>query len=472
MEFLLLGPLEVRSGGGSVSIGSSLQRALLGALLLRRNDVVSVDELIDALWEEPPASARASLLNHVRRLRLVLGDNVIDTIAPGYRVRTASRDVDADRYLDLAERGRREADDGRRAQLLREADTLWRGDVLADVMLFGSVASVVEALNAHRLETLEERVEAELAGGRHLELTSELERLVGRYPLRERLLEQLMVALYRSGRQADALEAYRIARRRLVEEVGLDPGEAVVRLQRAILAHDLPLSPRTRRDAAPSTLTKTIELAPGTYAEKADFAFRLGTALKLMGEPELATDVFDEARDRAGLAPAPHLALRAQVELELDRFQRKGASREETIAVIDRLVGELEKLEDDLGCALALRTRGVLHRDLGHIERAVADFRAAAARSFRAVGTSWPTGLLLNHEADALILGSMPVLEAIARCDAILDSMPWGPPGPWGLYCASGVLHAMRGEFAIARAYVGRAATACEEYGLWRVRVG
>jgi DNA-binding SARP family transcriptional activator len=449
-----------------VGIGSRLQRALLGALLLQRNNVVSVDELIDALWERPPRSAHPSLLNHVRRLRLVLENNVIETIAPGYRVRTGFRDLDLDRYRDLVERGRREEDVARKVQLLRKADTLWRGEVLSDVMLFGSFGSVVEALNAEHLEILEERVDAELGAGRHLELTAELERLCGRYPLRERLLEQLMVALYRSGRQADALEAYRVARRRLVDELGLDPGEAVVRLERAILAHDLPFSPRTRRDAAPSVLTKTIELAPGTYAEKADFAFRLGTALRLMGEPDLATEAFAEACDRAELAGASHLALRAQLELDLDCLHREGATRVEMLAVVDRLVSELEKVEDDLGSALALRGRGVLHRDLGHVDKALADFRGAATRSFRAVGTSWPTGLILNHEGEAFFLGTTPVLEAIARCDAILDSIPWGPPGPWGLYCSLGMLHALRGEFAPARAYVARAAAACEEYGL------
>jgi DNA-binding SARP family transcriptional activator len=466
MRFLLLGPLEVRSRRGVVGIGSRLQRALLGALLLQRNNVVSVDELIDALWEQPPGSAHQSLLNHVRRLRLLLENNVIETIAPGYRVRTRSLDLDLDRYRGLVERGRREEDDLRKAQLLRKADALWRGDVLSDVMLFGSCASAVEALNAERLETLEERVEAELAAGRHLELTAELERLVGRYPLRERLLEQLMLALYRSGRQADALEAYRVARRRLVDEVGLDPGEAVVRLERAILAHDLPFSPRTRRDAAPAVLAKTIELAPGTYAEKADYAFRLGTALKLMGEQELATEAFEEASERAELAGAPHLFLRARLELDPERLFRQGATRAEILAVLDDLVGELEKVEDDLGSALALRMRGAVRRDLGRVDEALADFRDAAARSRRAVGRSWPTGLILAHEGEALFLGTTPVLEAIGRCDAILDSIPWGPPGPWGLYCSLGMLHAMRGEFAPARAYVARAAAACEEYGL------
>jgi DNA-binding SARP family transcriptional activator len=470
VQFFLLGPLEVRKGG-RILVASRKQRALLAALLLRRNTVVSADELVDALWERPPRTAHASLLNHVGRLRRGLASELLETAAPGYRLRTRSRDVDHDRFLDLLRAGR-ESDAQRRAELLRQADLLWRGRVLADVLLFGSFAEEVEALDELRLETLEERVEADLEAGRHRELVPELEALAAQHPLRERLLEQLMVALYRSGRQADALDTYRAARRRLVEELGLDPGTALVRLERAILAHDLPLSTRTRRDAPPSLLTKTVELAPGTYAEKAEFAFRLGTALRLMGERDYAREVFEEAGERAELARVRHITLRVKLELEVDRVHREAATLTETLAFARRAAAEFDELEDDLGAALALFTCGALHRGLGHIEQAVQDFRRAVGYGRRAVGTSWPTGMILAVEGESLFLGPMPVEDAIRRCDEILDSVEWGPPGPVGVYCSLGMLHAMRGEFVPARAYVRRAAVACEEYGLLTLRAG
>jgi DNA-binding SARP family transcriptional activator len=465
MEFSLLGPLEVRHRGDLVAIASEKQRMLLAALLIRRNNAVSAEELIDALWERPPRTAHASLLNHVGRLRRALPASALETVAPGYRLRTRPREVDVDRFLNLVQAGR-DSEARERAELLREADSLWRGRAVADVMLFGSFAGEVDALDQLRLDTLEERVEADLAAGRHRELVAELEVLTAQHPLRERLLEQLMVALYRSGRQTDALDTYRRARRRLVEELGLDPGTALRRLERAILAHDLPLSARTRRDAPPSLLTKTVELAPGTYAEKAEFAYRLGIALGLMGEREHALEIFEEALDRAELAGARHIALRVQVELAVNRLRQKEATLAETLDFATRAAAEFDRHGDDLGEALALRTCGSLECGLGHVAQGGEHFRHAEKHGRRAVGASWPTGLILALEGESLFLGPMPVADAIKRCDEILDSVDWGPPGPLGVYGSLGMLYAMRGEVASGRIYVRRGAAACEEYGL------
>jgi DNA-binding SARP family transcriptional activator len=471
VQLFLLGPLEVKDRGVVVVLPSDKQRALLAALLLRRNSVVSAEELIDALWEQPPRTARPSLLNHVARLRHALPSAMIETLGRGYRLRTNARDVDLDRFLSYLARAR-ELQGSRRSEALRHADLLWRGSALADVMLFGSLAAEVEALDELRLEALEDRLEADLEAGRHRELIPELEILAAQHPLRERLLEQLMIALYRSGRQADALATYRLARRRLVDELGLDPGAAVMRLERAILAHDLPISPRTRRDAPPSLLTRTVELAPGTYAEKAEFAYRLGIALSLMGEHEHSCAVLEEALDRAELARARHIVLRVQLRLELDRARREGAPLAEMGEFAAHAAAEFEELGDDLGQALALLSCGVIRRDLGRVEQAVEYFRQAESHSRRAVGTSWPTGLILAVEGEALFLGPLPVADAMERCDEILDSVDWGPPGPLGVYCSLGMLHAMRNEFAAARAHIRRAAAACEEYGLVAVRAG
>ena len=466
----MLGPLEVKSRGHAVQIGSRLQRALLAALLLRRNTLLTTDELIDGLWERSPPTAHQSLLNHIGRLRRILPLAAIETVSLGYLLRTRPNEVDADRFLALRAASQ-QCDAPARAAVLRDAERLWRGRPLENVVLFGSLATDVDALDELRMTTVEGRMDAALEAGLHLELVSELEVLVAQNPERERLVEQLMVALYRSGRQADALGAYRAARRRLVEQLGLDPGEALVRLERAILAHDLPLSPRIRRNAPPSLLTKTIELAPGTYEQKAEFAYRLGIALSLLAEHEHADEVLEEARDRAEIADAREIALRAQLALDFERIPR---GRIDIPAALDRAecaVREFRLLADDLGSAVALLATARLHRDLGQTERSLSDLRRAAVHSTRAAGTSWPTRLIFAVEAEVLFLGATPTIEAIERCSTILDSVTWGPPGPYGVYASLGMLHAMRGEFAAARSHLHHAAAACEEYGLQVPRI-
>jgi DNA-binding SARP family transcriptional activator len=471
MQFAILGSLEVRDRGVGVAIRGRRQRALLAMLLLRRNTVVSVDDLIDGIWEQPPANAHASLLNQIGRLRLTLGRDVLETVQPGYRFRTRAREVDLDRYLALVE-SKPDADAPTRSTLLRRADLLWRGPALGDVLLFGSSAEEVEALNELRLDVIEQRVEAELAAGLHLELASELGALVAKYPRRERFAEQQMIALYRAGRQTDALEVYRAARRRLVEEFGLDPGVALARIERAILAHDLPFSLNTQRTAPPSVLARTVELAPGTYAEKADFAYRLGMALILMGEREHGLTALEESYDRAVLAGVRVTALRAQLQLDVHRLYRERRPLTEARDVTAQTAAESLALDDDLGAAVALGASALARRALGDVAGAVEDLRRAGAHSRRATGTSWPTGYILANEAESLFIGPFPVSEATTRCEEILDAVPWGPPGPWGVYCSLAMLKAMRGEFGAARAFVRRAATACEEYGIAVLRAG
>jgi DNA-binding SARP family transcriptional activator/ABC-type transport system substrate-binding protein len=243
MEFRLLGPLEVLRDGRVLAVGGAKQRALLALLLLHANEVVSRDRLIDELWSErQPGTADHSLDVQVSRLRKALEpDEPLETRGSGYMLTIDPEQVDARRFEHLLEEGRRANAAGKPAQaasLLREALGLWRGDALADLAYEAFAATEIERLEELRLVAIEERIDAELALGQHATLVSELEALTARHPLRERLRAQLMLALYRSGRQAEALRVYADARKRLVEELGLEPGQPLRELEQGILRQD------------------------------------------------------------------------------------------------------------------------------------------------------------------------------------------------------------------------------------------
>ena len=236
IEFRLLGPFE-----GPVEVPGGKPRALLARLLLDAGRIVAADSLVSALWgESPPTSAPKVLQAHVSALRKALGAEAIETRAPGYALRGATSDLT--RFETLTERARAEGDPARRAELLAEALGLWRGDPLAEFRREPFAAAAAARLAELRLEALAQRIEAELLLGRHEALVTELSALVASEPLRERLREQLMLALYRSGRQADALLAYREGRARLVAELGIEPGPALQKLERAILRQDATLA--------------------------------------------------------------------------------------------------------------------------------------------------------------------------------------------------------------------------------------
>jgi len=249
-EFRLLGPFEVSERGRELDVGSGKQRALLALLLLRAGKVVSTDGLIDALWgERPPPSAPNSIHIYVSRLRKALGNGRLETRGHGYLLRLGAAELDLARFEDLLVEGRdllAGGDATRAAEALRAALALWRGTPLSDFASEPFAQGEIARLEELHLSALEERIEADLALGRHAELVPELEALVREHPLRERLRAQLMLALYRSGRQADALAAYREGRRRLAEEHGLEPGRALQELERAILRQDAELDPPER----------------------------------------------------------------------------------------------------------------------------------------------------------------------------------------------------------------------------------
>jgi DNA-binding SARP family transcriptional activator len=242
MRFRILGPLEVWDERGEVSLGGPKLRALLAVLLLHPNEVVPADRLIDELWgEDSPERAAAALRVNVSRLRKALPQDVLTTRSPGYLIRVEPDDLDLHRFERLVDEARGLSARGQAAdasERVREALSLWRGAPLADFAYAGFAQTAIARLEEIRLAAVELRIDADLALGRHDELVGELEALVAEQPLRERLRRYLMTALYRSGRQAEALDAYRDARRALVEELGIEPSTELQELERAILRQE------------------------------------------------------------------------------------------------------------------------------------------------------------------------------------------------------------------------------------------
>jgi DNA-binding SARP family transcriptional activator len=240
VEFGVLGPLEVRRDGTPLSLGSKKERTLLAILLLDANTTVSRERLIDGLWgEKAPQRAAKAIQTYISRLRKVVPG--IRTRPPGYGLELEPDQLDLHRFETLLAEGRRALAEGSAEQssaTLREALALWRGPALAEFSSELFAKGECARLEELRLSALETRIDADLALGRHADLIGELESLVAHQPLRERVRGQLMLALYRSGRQADALAAYQDARRRLVDELGIEPGPALHDLERAILGHD------------------------------------------------------------------------------------------------------------------------------------------------------------------------------------------------------------------------------------------
>ncbi|MBA3475566.1 MAG: AAA family ATPase, partial [Actinobacteria bacterium] len=262
MEFRILGPLEVLDGEQSVPLKGAKPRALLGVLLLHANEVVSNARLVDELWgERPPATAENLVQGYVHALRKQLGSDTLLTQAPGYRLRVLPEALDLLEFQRLVAVART-AELEEAAALRRRALALWHGPPLADLSFEGPARHESGRLSELRLETQIERIEAELELGRHAALIGELESLVGAHTYQERLHAQLILALYRSGRQAEALQAYQSVRRVLSDELGLQPGQALRDLEAAILRQDEALVLDGRTMPTPSLPAETPEPAP------------------------------------------------------------------------------------------------------------------------------------------------------------------------------------------------------------------
>lgn len=247
LEFRVLGLIEVTRAGAPLDLGPRKQRSLLATLLVASPEVVSVDALLDRVWgEHPPRSAPHALQVYVSNLRKLLepgrqageAAGLLVTRDPGYALAVPDEQVDARRFEALVRRAGSSADPVEASRLLDVALALWRGPALADFAEQGWAAAEAARLDGLRLNAMERRFDAELGRGRHAEIVHELEATARQHPLRERFWEQLMLALYRCGRQVDALRAYREVSRHLAEDLGLDPGPDLVALEAAVLRHD------------------------------------------------------------------------------------------------------------------------------------------------------------------------------------------------------------------------------------------
>jgi DNA-binding SARP family transcriptional activator/DNA-binding beta-propeller fold protein YncE len=286
LEFRALGPLAVLADGEAIDLGRGNERMLLALLVLHAGRPLSSDAIIDAIWgERPPPTAREMVRNYVARARRRLGDEAIATLPAGYTLRIGEGSVDLISFTALARDGATWLEEGepeRALALLEQALALWRGRPLPELDLAASGREELGRLEEQRLTASEDRIDAALAVGRSAALVPELEERVREHPFRERPLAQLMLALYRCGRQKDALDRFQAARRRLVDETGLEPGRAVQELQRAILQQSPSLDP-------PRTLAS--EEAPRPKRRSRRVAVALLAAVVLAGGITTATAV-------------------------------------------------------------------------------------------------------------------------------------------------------------------------------------
>ena len=399
MEFRILGPLEVIEDQRSVPLGPPKQRMLLAALLLRPNQVVSNDELIDALWgQHPPDRAAKSLHVYIWQLRKLLGPEVLKRRPPGYMLSVSAEDLDLGRFESLCDAARSTSAD-EAAVLFREALQLFRGRPLADFAYEPFADAESARLEELRLQALENRVRVDLELGRHAELVGELESLVAAQPLREQLRAQLMLALYRCGRQAEALAAYQEARDLLVDQLGIDPGRELKALQTAILRHD-PSLDHTPTVAPPVPRKTGIEARETRYARSGDVSI----AYQVVGEGP-----FDLVFVGGFLTHVEYSWLLPSFAPTLERF-----------ASFSRLI-----LFDKRGTGMSDRVSGA-----PTLERRMDDLRAVldAAGSSRAA-------IFASSEGAAMALLFVATHPERAAALVLRSASPrtmWAPDFPWG----------------------------------------
>jgi DNA-binding SARP family transcriptional activator/class 3 adenylate cyclase len=344
VRYGILGSLTVWDDDRELALGGPRQRALLAVLLLRANELAPTARLVDELWgERPPPTAVKTVQVYVSQLRKALGEKAIETHSVGYLLRVDPGSLDARRFEELLERGRRLLGEGsaeEAAGVLREALALWRGGALADFQYETFAREAIGRLEELRVVALEQRLAADLALGRHAEAVPELETLVREHPLRESLRRLLMLALYRSGRQADALAAYQAARKELVDELGLEPGQALQQLEKAILVQDASLdlpvaeAPLRRRAAAPRT--EPCFRCGRANAEDARFCQSCGALLEREQPAETRKTVTVVACELPASAGDPETLRR----LQLSTFEEAAAGFERHGATVEQFAGD------------------------------------------------------------------------------------------------------------------------------------
>jgi DNA-binding SARP family transcriptional activator len=416
VEFRILGPLEVVHEGHPVALPGARERAVLALLLLSANQMVSAERLAEDLWAgSPPEGALKALRVFISRLRKALreagGADVIVTQAPGYVARLEPAALDAARFEALVAEGRRQATGGAHEQAavtLREALALWRGPVLADVADAPLARAEAARLEEDRLGATEERVEADLACGRHGELVAELDALTRAHPLRERLWGQRIIALYRSGRQTEALRAYHELRQLLAEEMGLEPSAALAALEGAMLRQEPHLDWRPASVAAPPETTA----AEPDAAPPAD-PLGEGPVTILFTDVEASTDL----RTRRGDQAAQQL-LRAHEEVVRSEVKKHGGH--EIKALGDGFMVAFASARRGLACALAVQralARRNFERDdlrvriglnTGEVVREGGDLYGQAVHAAARITAKAEGGEILVSEVVKQLVGESP----------------------------------------------------------------
>jgi DNA-binding SARP family transcriptional activator/pimeloyl-ACP methyl ester carboxylesterase len=428
MEFKILGPLEARDGDRVLACKGAKQRLLLGVLLLHANEVVSSDRLVEALWgERPPATGSKALQMHVSELRDLLEPErdsgrpgrMLVTRPPGYELRVEAGQLDLQRFehaVGEARAAARAGLPGQAADGLREALALWRGPALADLGFEDFLRADIARLEELRLAALEDRIDADLALGRHADLPAELESLVARHPLRERLRAQLMLALYRSGRQAEALDVYEDARRALTGELGIEPGRELQELQHAILRHDPALDRHVEGEPATARFAGRGREPAYRQAEAA----RTGrppepeTRYAVSGDVRVAYQVVGDGPRDLVLVPGlmSHLELTWEYP-PYERFVRRLAMFARVILFDKRGTG----LSDPIG-------------DAETIEERVDDIRAVmdAVDSQRADVFGWSDGAMIATVFGASRPDRVSALVLYGSCarTTAAEGYPWG----------------------------------------------
>jgi DNA-binding SARP family transcriptional activator len=457
--------MEVWRDEKQLSIGSPRQRALLALLLLRANEIVSLGELVEELWNgRPPRAAKASVHNHVAALRKLLGPGVIRTHSSAYQLEVGLGQLDLARFEALLAEAR-SAEREAKAAKLRKALAEWRGPALVDIPSEPTVQAEIVRLEELRLLALEERIETDLVLGHHSELVPELESLVERHRLRERLWGELMLALYRSGRQAEALATYRRAHVALVEELAIEPGPALKELQRAILVQDGRLAEPGGK-ARDELIDRIAPLLPTDDRRRARAVYEYGVALWLLGERERSQAAFEHAGRVAAAAEDRALEELAQLRLSWQALFTAGGSLVAHLARARRARRVLEELGDPAHVAQALEHEGFMLHNLGQAAAAASVFARAADLAHEGGDVSHAISCreALCH---VLAFGPMHVQEAIRRCEAGIAIVERHGRLPVRGWLSLGRLYAQDGEPESGLAQFERTETICQDTGLW-----
>ena len=433
IRYRLLGPFEPSHG-----VPGGKPRAVLARLLLDAPRVVPVDVLVESIWADPPPSAHKVVQVYVSQLRKALGPEAIETRSPGYLARVGAEEHDLGEFERLAATAARERDPARRAALLQDALALWRGRALAEFADEPFAEPASRRLEELRFVAIEQRIDAELELGEHARLVAELEALVEAEPLREGLRRRLMLALYRSGRQAEALERYREGRTLLVERLGLEPGPALQELERAIL----------RQEPALAAPTVSAPPARGPVVALGSSLVPLLAPLCADGRELVVVEVASEGRELAGLASRLEQVRSRVTDVELrtacftssapldDLLRLAGEQAAELVVV----AGEPDGVPEDPPCDLAVAARPELPFSPGNPvvvpfgggagEWAALELGAWIARAhgvpLRLVGAEEREG---RRDASRLLAYASLALQRFARVSAEPALVPPGPEG-------------------------------------------